>query len=229
MVVVIPVTGPNGAAKIHVGGRKFAARADLPAAAPVDPPLPVTVPWTSAMTPSLRRVSSSGWRPSPKRMPGTSSTAPPAPVSRSWRIVTSVTCAVACRMMQRPAGADVVAGHGEAEILAAQRIEARLGMAVGDRHAAVDRQVALVETPAAGGVAHLHRDGADRPPRVGEGAADAAALEGAAQAVRTEDDRRLGLTKLKQEVGRGELPALGDLRGVGRHAAAANRRAARRG
>ena len=41
---------------------------------------PRTLPRTSAMTPKVSGVSSSGWKPSPKVMPGTSSRALPAPL-----------------------------------------------------------------------------------------------------------------------------------------------------
>ena len=45
-------------------------------------PCPLRLPVTSATTPSVSRVGSSGWSPSPKRIPGTSSKARPTPFDR---------------------------------------------------------------------------------------------------------------------------------------------------
>ncbi len=90
-VVDRPVTGPKGAAKSIPAVEKVPVELTSPSPDQLISPRPRTVPWTSAITPSVRRVSSSGWRPSLKVIPGTSRTAWPAPLERAWRMVTSVT------------------------------------------------------------------------------------------------------------------------------------------
>ena len=62
----------------------------LPAPLHAIRPCPLSPPLTSAITPSVNRVSSSGCRPAPKRIPGMSSTASPFPVLRLWAMVTSL-------------------------------------------------------------------------------------------------------------------------------------------
>ena len=57
-----PETGPNGAAKSMSAVENSPVEVTLPCPAQSIRPLPVTVPWTSAMTPSVSRVSSSGWK-----------------------------------------------------------------------------------------------------------------------------------------------------------------------
>ena len=87
---LIPLTGPNAAAKSTLSVPKVPVEV-TPSGLHAIRPLPRIVPRTSAMTPKVSRVSSSGWKPSPKVMPGTASCASPLPLGNAWRMATSAT------------------------------------------------------------------------------------------------------------------------------------------
>ena len=66
----MPGDRPERRREIEVRGREIAGRGDLAAALQSIRPCPLIVPLTSAITPSVSRVSSSGWRFGPKVRPG---------------------------------------------------------------------------------------------------------------------------------------------------------------
>ncbi len=91
IVPFMPVTGPKAAARSMSRTVNSPVEVTLPSPDQLIRPWPLRPPLTSAITPSVMRLSSSGCRFSPKVMPGTSSTALPSPVARLWAMVTSET------------------------------------------------------------------------------------------------------------------------------------------
>ncbi len=86
------------------------------------------------------------------------------------------------RVTERSGGTNVVVRDGQLQVVAAQRVEARVGVAVADERASVDRDVAAADSPAARDVAQQQRDIADRRPGVAELSAGPSAGEAAGQA-----------------------------------------------
>ena len=174
---------PERRREIEVGGREIPARGNLAGAAPVDWAWPVIVPLTSATTPLVKRLSSSGWRPGPKSGRGRrGSRGRPRSTGDARRDLGDDR--PARRVAQRAGRADLVAGQREMHVFALQRIEARVGVAVGNSERAVDAEVAVVDQPAARGVAQEQRDIADGRFGAAEPAADPGADEGAGEPVR---------------------------------------------
>ena len=83
MLVLSPTTGPKGAAKSMFWVEKSPVEVTLPLAAQSIRPCPLTVPLTSATTPSVRRVNWSGWKVGPNARPGTLRFAWPLSVERA--------------------------------------------------------------------------------------------------------------------------------------------------
>ena len=137
-------------------------------------PCPLIVPGTSAITPSVRRVSSSGCRPSPKCDAGHVEHAHcPPPVDRRCVDRDVGDPRPARRMLERSGRADHAVGQREVHVVAAQRIEFRRVGAVGDgqrRRRSSGRHCRSATCPR---VAELQRDLADRRVAAGERAADA--------------------------------------------------------
>jgi hypothetical protein len=65
-------------------------------------------------------------------------------------------------MLQRAVCPDIIAAEREMHVVALQRIEARIRIAVGDRKRAGHAEVAVMDHPFAGRVAEHQRDVADR-------------------------------------------------------------------
>ena len=80
-------------------------------------------------------------------------------------MLTSVTRVPARRMLERAGRADPVAGQREVQVVAPQRIEARIGVAVGQQQLGVGAEVAVMDQPRARRLAHQQRDVADRRAR----------------------------------------------------------------
>ena len=199
-----PVTGPNGAARSMPGGREVAGRGHLSARRPVDPALP----FDRAVD---ERDDAFG---QPGQLVGLEVRAE----SNARHVEQSV--AGAGRqpvldadvgdqrprrgMVQRARRPDVIAGDGEVHIVALQRIEARVGIAVRNHRRAVDDEILVPVEPLADAVAEQQRHLADRRAGAGEIAAEIAA-EDAVQPRRVEQDRRACLASRIAEAGRSRI------------------------
>ena len=122
-LVVSPVTGPNGAARLMFAVEKSPVEVTLPAPVQLILPCPRSTPLTSATTPSVTGVSSSGCRFGPKAIPGTSRLAWPAPLLRLCSTRALVTKVPLSGMAQAAGRGDPVVVHDEMDVVCAQRIE----------------------------------------------------------------------------------------------------------
>ena len=143
-----PVTGPNEAARSVPSVENSPVEVTVPSPRQLIRPWPVTVPLTSATTPSASRVSWSGWM----------ALAEPDSRHVEQRLAIAGRQAMgdrnvghldaACRMAKRAAGADHVIGQPEGQVVAGQRIESRQRGQVGHRRRALDRQRPATEIEA---------------------------------------------------------------------------------
>jgi len=109
------------------------------------------------------------------------------------------------RVLESAGGADIIASDCQARVIAAQRIEARVGIAVGDGETGIDRQIAVPVAPASLAIAEQQGHCADRRLGLGEFAAQVRAGEASIEARRIEHDRRFRLAEPHAQVAEHEL------------------------
>ena len=99
------------------------------------------------------------------------------------------------RMLKRAGRPHFIACEREMHIVAFERIEAWVCVAIGDGERAVDAEVAVMDAPAARCIAEKQRDVPDGRPGAAELAADARARKVAGQMRGIEQDRRIRLAE----------------------------------
>ena len=138
IVPLMPSTGPNGAARSRLPVENSPVEVTLPARVPVDPAV-------AADRALHQRDHAFGQARDLFRLEavaeGDAGHVERRVAGAARQPVLDVDVGherAAARMAEPAVGADVIAGDGQAEVVAAQRIEARIGVAVGDQRAAVD-------------------------------------------------------------------------------------------
>ena len=144
IVPLIPVTGPNGAARSRLAVEKSPLEVTFPPLLQSIRPRPLMVPLTSAITPAGQAREVVGLEARAEGQAGDVEVGMAKPARQPVLEVDVHDPDPRPRLPDRAVGADEIAGDGHVQIVADQGIEARIGEAVGDLRARVDAEVAVI-------------------------------------------------------------------------------------